>query len=131
MKEREQNVSFNCTRKNVKYYICVAISLCFIFLFGKLVQPFAGITPVGISILGIFFGVLIATIVTGETFWPALLGLFGMIVCDFDHCGRPAEDLVRQYHHSADHLGHGADRGRDGIRARSTCWPARSSRSGR
>ena len=32
------------------------------------------------------------------------------------HCGRPAEDLVRQYHHSADHLGHGADRGRDGIR---------------
>ena len=73
--------------KNVKYYICVAISLCFIFLFGKLVQPFAGITPVGISILGIFFGVLIATIVTGETFWPALLGLFGMIVCDFTTAG--------------------------------------------
>ena len=79
--------------KNVKYYICVAISLCFIFLFGKLVQPFAGITPVGISILGIFFGVLIATIVTGETFWPALLGLFGMIVCDFTTAG----DLLKTW----------------------------------
>lgn len=79
--------------KNVKYYICVAISLCFIFLFGKLIQPFAGITPVGISILGIFFGVLIATIVTGETFWPALLGLFGMIVCDFTTAG----DLLKTW----------------------------------
>ena len=64
------------TAKNTKFYIWAAISLCFIFLFGLVVPPFAGITEMGINVLGVFFGVLIATIVTGETFWPAVMGLF-------------------------------------------------------
>lgn len=70
-------------KSNVQYYICVAIAVFFMFIFGRIVPSFAEITPVGISMLGVFFGVLILTIVTGETFWPALLGLFAMIICDF------------------------------------------------
>ena len=74
-------MSATTTGKNVKFYIWAAISLCFIFLFGLVVPPFAGITPMGVSVLGVFFGVLIATIVTGDTFWPAVMGLFGLVVC--------------------------------------------------
>lgn len=69
--------------KNIGYYLCVVIALCLIFLFGGVVPPFAGITPVGVGVLGVFFGVLLITIATGETFWPALMGLFGLIICDY------------------------------------------------
>ncbi len=80
-------------RKNTRYYIFAAISVCFMFAFGRIVPPFAGITPVGMSMLGIFVGVLIATIATGETFWPALLGLFAMVICDYAAAG----DLLRTW----------------------------------
>lgn len=80
-------------KKNTGYYIWTAIALCFMFLFGKIVPSFAGITPVGVSMLGIFFGVLIATIATGETFWPALLGLFAMVLCDYSTAG----DLLKTW----------------------------------
>lgn len=69
--------------KNTSYYICTVIAVFLMFLFGRIVPPFAGITNVGVSMLGIFFGVLVITIFTGETFWPALLGLFAMIICDY------------------------------------------------
>lgn len=69
--------------KNITYYICVAVSVFLMFVFGRIVPSFAGITPVGVSMLGIFLGVLIATMVTSETFWPAILGLFAMILCDY------------------------------------------------
>ena len=71
------------TYKNTKYYVWSLISIGLMFLFGVIVPPFAGITPVGISILGIFFGVLISTIATNETFWPAVLGLFAMVICNY------------------------------------------------
>ncbi len=85
-------------KSNAKHYIWVIISLCFIFLFGKIVPPFAGIKPVGMGILGVFFGVLIATIATAcgaallfgiiatnEVFWPAVFGLFGMVMCGYQN----------------------------------------------
>ncbi len=70
-------------KSNAKHYLWVLISLCFIFLFGEIVPPFAGIKPVGMGILGVFFGVLIATITTNEVFWPAVFGLFGMVMCGY------------------------------------------------
>lgn len=66
------------------YYVWMVISVLFMFLFGKVVRPFAGINAMGINILGIFFGVLIATIATNEIFWPAVLGLFAMVLCGFE-----------------------------------------------
>lgn len=74
-------------KSSAAYYVCVAVAVFFMFIFGRIVPTFAGITPVGISMLGIFLGVLIVTIVTGETFWPALLGLFAMILCDYTTAG--------------------------------------------
>lgn len=77
--------------KNVGHYVTVLIVLGFIFLFGRIVPEFGGITPVGVSVLGIFIGVLVATMVTGETFWPAMLGLVGLIVCDYASAGELLE----------------------------------------
>lgn len=65
--------------KNTTYYIWCAVSLCFMFLFRVIVPPFAGITAEGMTVLGVFFGVLIATVTTGDTFWPATLGLFALV----------------------------------------------------
>ncbi len=70
-------------KNNAKYYIFAFVSLFLMFFFGQVVKPFAGIKPAGVSILGIFFGVLIATIYTGETFWPAVLGLFAMVTTNY------------------------------------------------
>ena len=83
----------NSRTKNTKYYVCVAVTVCFIFLLGRIVPSFAGITPIGVSMLFIFLGVLIATMVTGETFWPAMLGLIGMVLCDYATAG----DLLKMW----------------------------------
>lgn len=64
--------------KNTKHYIIVAVVACLIFLFGRIVPEFAGITHVGISVLGIFLGVLLATMITGETFGRLCLGWWGL-----------------------------------------------------
>ena len=69
--------------KNTSYYMWSAISLLLMFGFGIIVKPFAGITEVGVTVLGVFFGVLIATMTTNETFWPAIMGLFALIVGNF------------------------------------------------
>lgn len=70
-------------KKNTSYYIFALIGLLLMFGFGRVVPAFAGITPVGVHMLGIFLGVLVITIATGETFWPALAGLFAMIICEY------------------------------------------------
>lgn len=82
----------NQNNKNTSYFIWSGISLAFMFLF-RFIPPFAGITEVGVGILGIFLGVLIATITTGETFWPAVMGLFAMILCGFSTSG----DLLKTW----------------------------------
>lgn len=83
----------NSRAKNAKFYVCVVITVFFIFVLGRIVPPFAGITPVGVSMLFIFLGVLIATMVTGDTFWPAMLGLIGMVICDYATSG----DLLKMW----------------------------------
>ena len=75
------------TGRNGQYYVIVAISLFFMFFFGPIVPSFAGITEMGTNILGIFLGVLIATIATNETFWPSIMGLFAMVILGYSSAG--------------------------------------------
>lgn len=72
---------------NVKHYVSLIIAGLFMFGFGKVVPPFAGITEIGVSMIGIFLGVLIAALATGETFWPSLFGLIAMITCEYSTAG--------------------------------------------
>ncbi|MBR4808144.1 MAG: hypothetical protein IKZ65_06610, partial [Lachnospiraceae bacterium] len=68
---------------NASYYVWTLIGLCFMFLFGKIVPPFAGITAVGVSIIGIFIGVLVIILATNETFWPCVMGLFAIVMSGY------------------------------------------------
>ncbi len=70
--------------KNTFYYFWVVVSIFFMFGFRFIVKPFGGINELGITVLGTFFGVLIATIATGEVFWPSLLGMFSLVWGEFD-----------------------------------------------
>ncbi|MPW27348.1 hypothetical protein GC105_16410 [Alkalibaculum sp. M08DMB] len=68
---------------NGLYYVWVVISILLMFGFGRVIPPFAGINEIGVSILGIFAGVLLMTIATDQVFWPALMGMFAMIISGF------------------------------------------------
>lgn len=68
---------------NGMYYVWAAIGLVFMFLFGRVVPEFAGITAAGVSVIGIFIGVLVIILATGETFWPSIIGLFALVMCDY------------------------------------------------
>lgn len=70
-------------KSNVSYWVWTVIGLFLMFGFGKVVQPFAGITPVGVSVIGIFVGVLVIILATGETFWPTVMGIFALVMCGY------------------------------------------------
>ena len=70
--------------KNTSYYFWGIVSILLMFGFHLVVKPFAGINEMGIVVLGTFFGVLLATITTGQVFWPSLLGLFSLVLGGFD-----------------------------------------------
>lgn len=57
------------------YYIGSALAILIMLFFGKLVPAWGSVTPVGVSCLGIFIGVVIAVIFTGETLWPSMVAL--------------------------------------------------------
>lgn len=81
--ERRKRIMTETKNNNVSYYVWSVIGLLFMFGFGKVVPPFAGITPVGVSILGVFIGVLIIILATNETFWPCVMGLFAIVMCGY------------------------------------------------
>ncbi|MCI9359710.1 MAG: SLC13 family permease [Hungatella sp.] len=62
---------------NIKYpvskVIHSAITIFLMFLFGRIVPPFGGITPVGMNVLGVFLGVIYGYC-TCEIAWPSVLG---------------------------------------------------------
>ena len=69
------------------YYVWVVIGLFFIFIFGRVVPPFAGIDSVGVSIIGIFIGTLLMVSFGNMSFWPLLVAFIAMIDCGFSTSG--------------------------------------------
>lgn len=70
-------------KKSVKYPILCVISLFLMFAFGKVVPTWGELTPVGVSMLGIFIGALLMTVTTDQTFWPPVIGIFAMVMCGY------------------------------------------------
>lgn len=60
-------------KKSVKYYVCSAIGIAIMLLFGYL-PPFGTVTELGMKVLGIFIGAIWCFSTVG-TFWPSLLAL--------------------------------------------------------
>ena len=70
-------------RSNIKFYIEVGITLAFMFLFRFLPAP-APITPYGMSIVGIFIGLIYGwSICQGVLTWPALIGMAALAFTDY------------------------------------------------
>ena len=49
-------------------------------LFGTIVQPWGAVTEIGVCCLGVFLGVIIAVIFTGETLWPTMVAMVVLTV---------------------------------------------------
>lgn len=81
------------TKGNTQYYIWMVVGFFFMFVFGRVVPPFAGIDQVGVSVIGIFIGTLLIIIVTNETFWPSVVGIFALLICNFAGAG----DLLKAW----------------------------------
>ncbi len=67
--------------KSASYWIKNATPV-FIMIFFRFIPPFGGITPLGITIIGIFLGAIVGWCLCDETSWPSflaciMLGLLG------------------------------------------------------
>lgn len=70
-------------KKSIKYPVLCLISLFMMFVFGKVVPTWSTVTPVGVSMLGVFLGALLMTMSTNQTFWPPVIGIFAMVMCGY------------------------------------------------
>lgn len=57
------------------YYIGSILSILVILFFGKLVPTWGSVTEVGVCCLGVFLGLIIAVIFTGEVLWPTMVAM--------------------------------------------------------
>lgn len=73
-------MSTNSKNNMVKYWLIVIVGLFFMFAFGKVCPTWAEITPMGVTIIGIFIGMIVLIIGTGSMAWPALLALFAVVL---------------------------------------------------
>ena len=77
----------NELNKDYIKYLHFAIVLALMFLF-RFIPPFGTITPYGMAIIGIFFGLLYGWTVDAENLiWTSLLGLVALGVTDFGTAG--------------------------------------------
>lgn len=71
------------SRVPVLYIIHAAISLFFMFGF-RFLPPLFDLDQLGMSVVGIFVGMLYAWIALGTYVWPCLAGLISLEACGFD-----------------------------------------------
>ncbi|MEE0435652.1 MAG: hypothetical protein UDB11_09690 [Peptococcaceae bacterium] len=69
-------------KKSTAYWIHIVITLVIMIGFGFLPAP-APITPFGMQMLGIFFGMVYGWS-TVDQIWPSLLGLVLLAICDYN-----------------------------------------------
>lgn len=67
-------------KRGAKYYIGAAIAILVMLFFGDVVQPWDAVTDVGVTCLGVFLGIIIAVIFTGETLWPTMVALVALVL---------------------------------------------------
>lgn len=72
--------------KDLWYYVASVIGILIIFGFGSL-PPFEPITPIGMSILGIFLGMIFLWSFV-SILWPSLLGIVALMISDYAPAGK-------------------------------------------
>lgn len=62
-------------KRGTKYYVGSIIAILIMFFFGKLVPAWGSVTEVGVGVIGVFIGVILAIFVTGDTLWPSVVAM--------------------------------------------------------
>ena len=70
-------------KSSVGYWIWLVVGLAFMFLFGMVCPAWSTVTPMGVSMIGIFVGLLILITSTGQLIWPSLAALFATVICGY------------------------------------------------
>lgn len=65
------------TKEN--FWIVNLVALLFMFGFGYVVKPFGPVSELGVSIVGIFIGVIIMTLFSNQMFYASLLGIGALV----------------------------------------------------
>lgn len=65
-------------KRGAKYYIGSIIAILVMLFFGKLVPTWSTVTPVGVCCIGVFLGIIIAVIFTGEVLWPTMVAMVAL-----------------------------------------------------
>ena len=68
--------------KNSLYWINTAISLFFMFIFGRIITPVEPLTAAGVQVLGIFIGLIWAWS-TVDMAWPSIVGFIALGFSDY------------------------------------------------
>ena len=67
-------------KRSTKYYIGSAIAILIMFFFGKIVPTWGAVTEVGVGVIGVFLGVIVAIFVTGDTLWPSVVAMAALTI---------------------------------------------------
>ena len=62
------------------YYIGSVIAILIMFFFGKVVPTWGEVTEVGVSVIGVFLGIMVAILFTGDTLWPSIVAMAALAV---------------------------------------------------
>lgn len=67
-------------KNDAAYWIWVVVGLFFMFAFGHICPTWSAVTPMGVTVIGIFIGLLLLITTTGELIWPSLAALVAVVV---------------------------------------------------
>lgn len=62
------------------YWVKFAIFLFLVFGFGFVVPPFGGITPMGMTMMGVFLGLIYAFVFLDNVLYPAFIIMFAIVL---------------------------------------------------
>ena len=67
-----------CDKRGAKYYVGSAIAIAVMLFSGLVIPTWGAVTEIGVCCLGVFVGVIIAVIFTGETLWPTMVAIVAL-----------------------------------------------------
>lgn len=70
-------------RRGPTYYLGSLTAILVILFFRYLVPALGPVTEVGVGCLGVFLGMIIAIISTGEALWPAMFAMISLTLCGY------------------------------------------------
>lgn len=65
------------------YYIGCVAAILIMFFFNKVVPTWGAVNEVGVGVIGVFLGCLLAILITRDTLWPSIVAIPAMVYVGF------------------------------------------------